>query len=262
MFRLPANQIHPTKASRFTSTNSSSAEPLGGHGPRFYHWTSQLPGRHCYLDNCRSFFESAHFGMLPIHFTSHKVAQLFIEIVCKLHGFPKSLISDRDPIFMSRFWCELFKLNDTKLRMSMTYHPKVTASPRCLTAWCNNTWAASCTRNLSSGESFHVLLNGVTTPHAIPPPTYCHTRSPMGNHQRVFPIIYQAPHLWRQSISFLLLDKICSYTSREKLSTPRKKWRVLSVATAGTSPSTLMIGSTWNYDHTGKLLWLAITIKS
>lgn len=70
------------------------------------------------------FSKGAHCGMLPTNFTAHRVAELFIDMVCKLHGFPKSLISDRDPIFMSRFWHELFKMNGTKLRMSTAYHPQ------------------------------------------------------------------------------------------------------------------------------------------
>jgi len=87
--------------------------------------------------------------------------------------------------------------------------PWVTTRPRCLAMWWNNTCIALCTLNLPSGESFYVLLNGVTTPHSILPPTCLHTRSPMGNHRGVFPIIYRAPHLWCYNTSFhscLLFD--------------------------------------------------------
>ena len=70
------------------------------------------------------FSKGAHFGTLPTQFTAHMAAQLFLELVCKLHGFPRSLISDRDPIFISKFWCELFKLSGTQLRMSTSYHPQ------------------------------------------------------------------------------------------------------------------------------------------
>jgi len=70
------------------------------------------------------FIKGAHFGTLPAHFTASKVVQLFLNTVCKLHGFPKSLISDRDPIFISHFWQQLFRLNGTKLQMSTTYHPQ------------------------------------------------------------------------------------------------------------------------------------------
>lgn len=52
------------------------------------------------------------------------VAQLFMHIVGKIHGMPHSLVSDRDPLFVSRFWQELFKLSGTKLHMSSAYHPQ------------------------------------------------------------------------------------------------------------------------------------------
>lgn len=70
------------------------------------------------------FSKAAHFGALPSHYTAFKVASLFIDMVCKHHGFPRSIISDRDPIFISNFWRDLFKLCGTKLRMSMSYHPE------------------------------------------------------------------------------------------------------------------------------------------
>lgn len=47
-----------------------------------------------------------------------------MDIVGKIHGMPQSLVSDHDPLFVSRFWQELFKLSGTKLRMSSVYHPQ------------------------------------------------------------------------------------------------------------------------------------------
>jgi len=52
------------------------------------------------------------------------VASLFIDMVVKIHGVPRSLVSDRDPLFISRFWQELFKASGTHLRMSSVYHPQ------------------------------------------------------------------------------------------------------------------------------------------
>ena len=50
------------------------------------------------------------------------VAKNFVEHVIKLHGFSKSIVTDRGNIFMSAFWHELFSLHGTKLKASLSYH--------------------------------------------------------------------------------------------------------------------------------------------
>lgn len=48
----------------------------------------------------------------------------FFDNIVKLHGIPKSIVSDRDAAFTSRFWRELFRLYGTQLCMSTSYHPQ------------------------------------------------------------------------------------------------------------------------------------------
>jgi hypothetical protein len=52
------------------------------------------------------------------------VAQVFLDNVVKLHGVPKSLVSDRDKVFTSSFWKLMFQLIEVKLLMSTSYHPQ------------------------------------------------------------------------------------------------------------------------------------------
>jgi hypothetical protein len=51
------------------------------------------------------------FFFLPFKhpFTATKVAQLFMDNVVKLHGIPKSIVTDRDKIFTSSFWQDVFQ---------------------------------------------------------------------------------------------------------------------------------------------------------
>lgn len=70
------------------------------------------------------FSKVVHLGALPSHFTAYKVPELFVSMVCKHHGMPKSIVLDRDPIFISRFWSDLFRFSGTQLRMSSPYHPQ------------------------------------------------------------------------------------------------------------------------------------------
>jgi len=66
----------------------------------------------------------AHFLSLAHPFTAQEVAQLFLDSVAKIHEVPMSIVSNRDKIFTSTFWKELFKNLGVGLHMLMTYHPK------------------------------------------------------------------------------------------------------------------------------------------
>ena len=68
--------------------------------------------------------KSEYFMSLSHPFLAKTVAERFIEGIFKLHGMSKSIVSDRDPIFISKFWQEVFKMSCTKLSMSLAYHPQ------------------------------------------------------------------------------------------------------------------------------------------
>ena len=81
-----------------------------------------------------------------------KVANVFVDNVYKLHGLPKVIISDRDKIFTSSLWQQLFQLTDTKLNMSSSYHPQTDGQTerlnqcletylRCMTQSCPSRWS-------------------------------------------------------------------------------------------------------------------------
>jgi hypothetical protein len=66
----------------------------------------------------------AHFLPLSHPYTVHKVATLFLDNIFKLHGLPKVIVSDRDRIFTSKLWQELFSALKVDLHFSTAYHPE------------------------------------------------------------------------------------------------------------------------------------------
>ena len=65
----------------------------------------------------------SHFLSLTHPYTVETVAQLFFDSVFKLLGITQSIVRDRDPIFTSKFWVELFKLQETSFNFSSANHP-------------------------------------------------------------------------------------------------------------------------------------------
>jgi hypothetical protein len=70
------------------------------------------------------FSKYAHF--IPLHhpFTATIVAHAIFDTVVKLHGLPKSIVSDKDKVFTGHFWTELLKLMGITLNLTTTYHPQ------------------------------------------------------------------------------------------------------------------------------------------
>ena len=64
----------------------------------------------------------AHFCALSHPFKASTVANSFMDIVQKLHGTPKIIVSDRDPIFTGNFWTELFSYLGTQLAHRSSHH--------------------------------------------------------------------------------------------------------------------------------------------
>ena len=71
-----------------------------------------------------SFTKYDHFLRLSHPFTSADVAKVFLNNVYHLHGLPTAIVSDRDRIFTSQLWRELFVLADVQLQMCSSYHPQ------------------------------------------------------------------------------------------------------------------------------------------
>jgi transposase InsO family protein len=98
------------------------------------------------------FSRYAHFIAISHPYTAETIAHLFLDHIFKLHSMPLSIISDRDRIFTSSFWRELFRLTGTKLRLSSSYHPQTDSQTervnqsleaflRCFAQACPRRWA-------------------------------------------------------------------------------------------------------------------------
>lgn len=66
----------------------------------------------------------AHFIPTTTKASAQDIADLFVKEVVRLHGIPTSIVSDRDPKFVSQFWEAFTKRLDIKRCLSSSFHPQ------------------------------------------------------------------------------------------------------------------------------------------
>jgi hypothetical protein len=65
-----------------------------------------------------------HFLPVKTKYPVVAYAELYIACILSLPRIPKTIVSDRGPQFVSKFWSELHKFLGTKLLHSSAYHPQ------------------------------------------------------------------------------------------------------------------------------------------
>jgi hypothetical protein len=75
----------------------------------------------------------SHFLPVKHPYSVGSIAQQFLNNIVKLHGVPKTIVCDKEKVFTSFFWIELFKLLKTELKLSSAYHPQTDGQ----TEWVN-----------------------------------------------------------------------------------------------------------------------------
>ena len=69
--------------------------------------------------------KTAHFIPIKISFSLDMLARLYVNEIVSKHGMSVSIISNRDPRFISRFWTKLQGALGTQLRFSTAFHSQI-----------------------------------------------------------------------------------------------------------------------------------------
>ena len=98
------------------------------------------------------FSKMAHFIALPKLPSAKETAEVILHHVFRLHGFPRDVVSDRGPQFVSRFWKAFCKLVGATVSLSSGHHPQTNGQTerlnqsletglRCLVSQSPTTWS-------------------------------------------------------------------------------------------------------------------------
>lgn len=127
-----------------------------------------------------------HFVALAHPITAASSAQEFVDHIYKLHGAPTNIVSNRDPLFISKFWKEFVGHLGIEQSLSSAYHPQSDGQTEVLNRCLENylrffTWQhpqqSSCWLSLVEwwyNTTYHFAIG--TTPYEVvygqPPPVH------------------------------------------------------------------------------------------
>jgi len=120
------------------------------------------------------FTKMAHYVPVRGTITAPGLADVFLREVIRLHGVPKTVVSDRGPILTAKYWSSFcYHLGVTR-RLSTAFHPQTDGQTerqnqtmeQYLRAYCNfeqDDWAKlACTAEFAYNDSIHASSG--TTP--------------------------------------------------------------------------------------------------
>jgi hypothetical protein len=81
---------------------------------------TKLPGQQDEVDKLT---KASHLVPMKTTHTTTSTAEIYMRQIARLHGIPKTIVSDRDTKFTSNFGKGLFKEFCTNMNFNTTYHP-------------------------------------------------------------------------------------------------------------------------------------------
>lgn len=124
----------------------------------------------------------AHFIALSHPYSASDITKLFMENIFKLHGMPEDIVSDRDHVFTSKLWQELFLMQGVTLSTSTAYHPQYDGQTEVLNRCLETYLRCFALTHQHLGLTTWCLRSGGLIPLSIPPFTQPHMKHFMVNH--------------------------------------------------------------------------------
>ncbi|GJZ72221.1 RNA-directed DNA polymerase [Tanacetum coccineum] len=98
------------------------------------------------------FSKMAHFVACHTTYDAVQIATLYFKEIVRLHGVPKTIVSDRDTKFLSHFWLTLWRKLGTKLKFSTSSHPQTDGQTEVTNRTLGSLLRALITTNLKQWE--------------------------------------------------------------------------------------------------------------
>ncbi|KAL6211868.1 hypothetical protein ACLB2K_017091 [Fragaria x ananassa] len=110
-----------------------------------------------------------HFVVVAHPFSAANIIYTFLRNIFLLHRMPKHIVSDRDLVFVSKFWITFFKLNGTTLCHSSAYQPQSEGQSEVVNRTLEQYLRCFIMDKPDSWQTYCIGLNGGRIPHITLP---------------------------------------------------------------------------------------------